>query len=144
MSAIKDIKKEIINKVSAISSVNKVYGFEKTNPDGFPAAFITYSGMDNEFFTTAENKRIYAYRVLVLSQIGQSLDSADQVETAENQIEDLIGDIINAIDSDYTLGTNAEILFVDASIGEPGYVQYEGGWARSGSVTVRVHSLFLV
>lgn len=144
MSVIKDIKKEIINKVSAISSVNKVYGFEKINPSGFPAVFITYNGMENEFFSTAENKRVFIYRCLVLSQIGQTLDNADQVETAENQIEDLVGDIINAIDSDYTLGTNAQILFVDATVGEPGYVEYEGGWARSGEVFVRVHSIYLV
>lgn len=144
MSAIKDIKKEIINKISGISSVNKVYGFEKLNPGGFPAVFVTYNGMENEFFTNAENKRVFIYRCLALSQIGQTLDDADQVETAENQIEDLVGDIINAIDSDYTLGTNAQILFVDATVGEPGYTQYEGGWARSAEVTVRVHSIFLV
>ena len=58
MSVIKNIKKEIIRNLSAIDSLNKVYGFEKLNPDGFPAAFVTFNGMANEFFTNAENKSI--------------------------------------------------------------------------------------
>jgi hypothetical protein len=147
LSAIKLIKQELIDKVSAVSSVNKVYNFEKKNPDGFPAVFITFSGTENQFYTNAENERVYIYRCLILCQIGQSDPanaSADEVEAAEVQIEDITQDIMDAIDADYTLGDNVQILFVDAAVGEPGYVQYEGGWARSSEVIIRVHSMFLV
>lgn len=147
MSAIKQIKAEIIDKVSAVSSINKVYGYEKKNPAGFPAAFITFFGTENEFYSNAENKRVYIYRCLILAQIGQTDPnnaSSEVLEMAEAQIEDVTQDLIDAIDADYTLGDYIQVLFVDAAVGEPGYVQYEGGWARSAEITIRVHSLFLV
>lgn len=147
MSAIKLIKTELVDKVSAVSAVNKVYNFEKKNPAGFPAAFITFQGTENEFYTNAENKRVYIYRCLILCQIGQTDPnnaSSEVLEAAESQIEDVTQDIMDAIDSDYTLGDAVEVLFVDAAIGEPGYVEYEGGWARSSELVIRVHSMFLV
>lgn len=144
MSAIKQIKNGIIRNISAISSVNKVYGFEKLNPDGFPAVFITFQGTENEFFTNAENKRVYIYRVLVLSQIGQDTSNADQVETAEQAIQDVTGDILDTMDSDITLDEDSQVVYMEAAVGEPGYVDYEGGVARSSEITLRVHSIYLV
>lgn len=144
MSAIKQIKKGIITNLSAISSINKVYDHEQINPSGFPCAFVTFSGTDNEFYTTAENKRIYSYRILILAQIGQDLTNSDAVETAEATIEDVVGDILDTMDSDITLDANSQVIFVEAAVGQPGYVTYEGGQARSGEVTIKIHSLYLV
>lgn len=144
MSAIKNIKKGIITNLSAINSLNKVYDHEKINPAGFPAAFVTFQGTDNEFYTTAENKRIYSYRILVLAQIGQDTTNTSQVELAEQTIEDCVGDILDTMDSDITLDNNSQVIFVEAAVGQPGYVEYEGGWARSGEVIIKVHSLYLV
>lgn len=144
MSAIKNIKKGIVTNISAISSINKVYDFEKLNPTGFPCAFVTFQGTDNEFYTTAENKRIYTYRILVLAQIGQDTSNTDIVELAEQTIEDCLGDILDTMDSDITLDNNTQVIFVEAAVGQPGYVDYEGGVARSGEIMIRVHSLYLV
>lgn len=144
MSAIKVIKKQIINKVSAVSSVNKVYDYEKVNPDGFPAVFVTFSGSDNEFFTNAENKRVFTYRVLVLVPLGQDNITPDAVEQAEQAIQDVTGDILDAMDSDITLDDSAQVVFMEAAVGEPGYVSYEGGQARSSEILLRVHSVYLV
>lgn len=144
MSASSVIKADIIDKLSALPSFNKVYGYEKINPAGFPCAFVTFAGSDNEFFSTAENKRVYAFRILILAYIGQDRETVNQLENAEQQIQDLIGEAIDAFDSDIQLGNNAQTLFVEAAVGDPGYVEFEGGWARSGEVTIRVHSLFLV
>lgn len=144
MSAIKNIKQAIIQKISTVSTVNKVYAFEKKNPAGFPAAFVTFASSDNEFFTTAENKRIFGYRILVLAQIGQDVSNSDRLEQAEEAIQDCTADILDVMDSNITLDDNTEVVFVEATIGEPGYVEYEGGWARSSEITVRVHSIYLV
>lgn len=144
MSASNNIKADLIDKLSAISSFNKVYGWEKINPAGFPCAFITFAGADNEFFTNAENKRIYKYRVLILTMIGQDRNNTDAAEKAEEQIQDLIGDAIDAFDHDITLGANAQTLFVEAAVGDTGYIEFEGGWARSAELTINVHSIFLV
>lgn len=142
-----DIKKEIINKLSALPDFNKVYSYEKLNPTGFPAVFVTATGVDNEFFTNAENQRVYGYRVLILMQGGQGLigDAPDNVmDTAEKAIQDLTDRAIDAIDSDYTLSGAVEVIFVEAAIGNFGYVEYEGGWARSAEVLLKVHSIFTV
>lgn len=144
MSAIKNIKYQIIRRLSAVSSINKVYDYEKINPTGFPAAFVTFAGSDNEFFSNAENKRVYTYRILLLAQIGQDRTSADQVEEAEHQMQDLVGDVLDSMDSDITLDGNTQVIFMEAAVGDPGYVEYEGGWARSGEVKLKVHSLYLV
>jgi len=144
MSAIKNIKKGIVTNISAISSINKVYDYEKINPTGFPCAFITFLGTDNAFYSTAENKRIYSYRILLLAQIGQDLSNTNQVELAEQTIEDCLGDVLDTMDSDITLDNNTQVIFVEAAIGTPGYVEYEGGMARSGEIIIKVHSLYLV
>ncbi len=147
MGAFIDIKKEIINKLSALTDFNKVYSFEKLNPTGFPAVFVTATGVDNEFFTNAENQRVYGFRVLILMQGGQGLvgDASDDVmDTAEQAIQDLTDRAIDAIDSDYTLGDYIEVVYVEAAIGNFGYVEYEGGWARSAELTLKVHSIFTV
>lgn len=147
MSAIKDIKQQIITKISALPDFNKVYGYERLNPTGFPAVFVTFQGTENEFFTNAENKRIYIYRILILMQLGNKpLGSIENnvVEKAEEAIQDLVQEAIDAIDSDYTFGDYGEMVFVEAALGEPGYVEWEGGVARSAEVTLRIHSIFVV
>lgn len=144
MSAIKNIKNGIIRKLSAISTINKVYDHEKLNPAGFPCAFVTFAGSENEFFTNAENKRVYSYRILILVQIGQDRSNSDRVELAEQAIQDITGDVIDNLDSDITLSNNSQVVFVEASIGEPGYYEYEAGWARGVAITVNVHSIYIV
>lgn len=147
MGASVNIKGEIIEKLSALPDFNKVYSYEKLNPTGFPAVFVTTTGVDNEFFTNAENKRIYGYRVLILMQGGQGLigdASADVMDTVEEGIQVLVDRAINAIDSDYTLGDDSDVVFVEAAINEYGYVEYEGGWARSAEVMLKVHSIYVV
>lgn len=144
MSASSVIKADIITKLSALSSFNKVYGWEKINPEGFPCAFVTFAGAENEFFTSAENKRIFAFRVLILAMIGQDRSNTNALERAEQQIQDLLGDAIDAFDSDITLGENAQTIFVEAAVGEPGYVETEAGWTRSAELNLRVHSIYTV
>lgn len=144
MSAIKDIKKGIIRNISAVDSVNKVYGYEKLNVDGFPAVCITFTGTDNQFHTNAENERTYTYRALVLAQIGQDISNSNVVDEAEEIIEDVTGDIMNVMDSDITLDENTEVVYIEATVGSPGYVEYEGGMARTSEIFIKVHSIFLV
>lgn len=144
MAAIDDIKRGIVRKIAAVSSVNKVYDYEKVNPDGFPAAFVTFQGTENEFFTNAENKRIFAYRILILCQIGQDASNTEALEQAELTIQQITGDILDTMDSDITLDNNAEVIFVEAAVGQPGYVNYEGGMARSSEIILKIHSIYLV
>ncbi len=144
MSAIKNIKQILVTQISTISTINKVYDHEKINPAGFPCAFITFAGSDNEFFTNAENKRVHTYRILVLAQIGQDRTNSDRVELAEQTIEDITGDVLDKLDSNITLGDYAQVVYMEAAIGTPSYYEYEGGWARGIEILAKVHSIYIV
>lgn len=144
MSASNNIKADIIDKLSATASMNKVYSYEKINPAGFPCAFVTFAGAENEFFTNAENKRIFVYNIRLVTFIGQDRSNTNQLERAEGQIQDVLGEAIDAFDSDIELGDNAQVLFLEAAVGEAGYIEMEAGWARSVDMKLRVHSLYLV
>jgi hypothetical protein len=144
MGAIQNIKKSLITQISAISTINKVYNHEKINPAGFPCAFITFAGSDNEFYTNAENKRVHSYRILILAQIGQDRSNSDRVEQAEQVIEDITGDVLDRLDSNITLDSNTQVIYMEAAIGTPSYYQYEAGWARGVDITVKVHSIYIV
>ena len=76
MSVVSNFKKELINKISALSSVQQVYGWENNNPQGFPSVMVTNASVDGEFFSNAENRRVYAFRVMVLFDIGSNLQGA--------------------------------------------------------------------
>lgn len=147
MSVIKNLKLQIIERLSALTDFNKVYSYERLNPAGFPAAFVTFRGTENEFFTNAENKRIYTYRVLILFQIGNTPleETATSIlDQAEEAVQDLTEEAADAIDSDYTFDNDAEMIFVEAVQGELGYVEWEGGIARSSEVLLRIHSAYVV
>lgn len=144
MSAIKAIKQALNTQIAAISTINKVYNHEKVNPAGFPCAFITFAGSDNEFYTNAENKRVHSYRILVLAQIGQDRSASDRVELAEETIEDITGDVLDRLDSNITLDDNTQLVYMEAAVGLPSYYEYEGGWARGVEITVKVHSIYIV
>lgn len=146
MSASDSIKHEIITKISALSSVHVCYGTEKLNPKGFPAVFVTLQGIDGEFSSTAENRRIYSYRAFAMYPIGPSIDTATEeaLAKAERVLAQVLEDIINTIDSDFELNDNSQVLFTEAADSDFGYIEYEGGWAKSAQITLRVQNDYLV
>ena len=70
--------------------------------------------------------------------------NTEALDEAEEVIQDVTGDILNTMDSDITLDDATEVVFMEAAVGEPGYVEYEGGQARSSEILLRVHSVYLV
>lgn len=146
MSVATSLKKEIINRVSALPTVQKVYGYEKLNPEGFPAVFVILSAIENSFSSNAENRRIYVFNLMTIFPLGQSLETnpSDQNDQAESALSEVVDQIQNAIDDDYTLGGYDLALFVEAVSTEFGYVEYEGGWARTANLLVRVETDYTI
>ena len=95
------IKYQIIKKIEAGSSAAKVYGFDKLPVSQFPAVFVKVSGVDGDFWTNAENMRVYSYRVLILFQIGQTPTDVtnDRMQNAEDAVAQVVDEILNVIDS---------------------------------------------
>lgn len=140
------IKQQIVNKISALPSVAKVYGYEKLPIDQFPCVFVTATGMEGTFWTSAEDMRIYSYRVQALWPIGQNLkgETSDRLQVAQENVGQVVDEIINAVDSDYQLGNYALVLFVNAANSTYGYLDYEGGKAYCAEITLQVHSQYTV
>lgn len=140
------IKQQVMNKIGACASVAVVYGFDRLPIEQFPAVFVKTTGMDGQFWTSAENMRIYTYRCTIIWPLGQDLKSQtdDRLQVADENVHQVVDEIINAVDSDYELGNDALVLFVNAANFISQEYEYEGGKAYGAEITLEVHSQYLV
>jgi len=140
------IKHQVINKIGACPSVSAVYGFDKFPITEFPVVFVKTTGMSGEFWTSAENMRVYTYKCTVIWPLGQDLKSQtdDRLQVADENVHQVVDEIINAVDSDYELGDYALVLFVNAVDFVSQEYEYEGGKAYGAEITLEIHSQYLV
>lgn len=137
-----EIKKQIIDKIQNLDSVQKVYPAVKLNPDGFPCVYVTANREEGEFSSNAENSRLYEYNCMVLFPLGQDFvpeSQRERMDYAEYVIAGVLDEIINAVDTDYELDGNP-VLFVHAADIEWGYTDIENGAARAANVILRVYT----
>lgn len=136
------LKNQLKDKVESCDSVQKVYGAPHINPEGWPAVFITLARLDGEFSSNAENSRVYSYNAMCVFPIGQDFvdgSEFDRLEYAQETLETVVDEIINAIDTDFELD-GLPVLYVEASDVEWGYYDYEGGEARAAQVQLSVYT----
>lgn len=146
MSVSIDIKNQIKRKIETCPSVQKVYGYEEVNPSGFPCVFVKATGMDGEFASNAENRRLYSYRILILFPLGQDIETPKQLnrlEYAENVVGTVVDEIINAMDTDIEL-EGSPVLFDNAADATWGTFPYEGGVAKAAELTLTVYTELVV
>lgn len=145
-SAMSEIKKQIISKIDALQSVQKVYPAEVPNPKGWPCVFVTATDLEGEFSSNAENSRVYAYSVVVLFSEGQNFvadTEYERLDYTERVVGEVIDEIINAVDTDFELDSlpnDTTVLFVNAADCIWGRYQYEGGIAKAAQITLRVYT----
>lgn len=147
MAVVLNVKKELIKKISALSSVQKVYGWEHNNPEGFPSVMVIPVAEEGSFSSNAENRRVYRFNATVLHSIGQDLEGQaanNRMEEAERIVPEVVEDILDTIETDYELGGYAQVLFVRALSVEYSYVIYDGGWAKSAVITIEIETEFNV
>lgn len=141
------IKEQIRDKIDALSSVAKVYTFPKFPIEQDPTVFVLYGSLEGEFWSNRDNERTYAYRVLVIYNIGQ--DTPGETEEREQHAHEAIGqtveEVINALDTDFELGQfNADVVYLDAVDVVYGEIEAQDGMAVVGDLTIRVHTLYNV
>lgn len=142
MSVSVAIKNQIKSRVQGCPSVQQVYGYEEVNPSGWPCVMITPQTMEGQFSSTAEDSRVYSFKVLILFTLGQDIETPktqNRLEYAENTIATVIDEIINAIDDNFVLD-GTPVLFVNATDVQWDYVSYEGGMARAAEITLNVYT----
>lgn len=150
MSISKDIKDLIITTVNNLSTTQAVYGYEEINPNGWPCVWVKIDDLEGTFATTAENRRIYAYKLTTIFPLGENFvkdNSIQREEYAENVLADVVDQIINAIDDNSFLDTINEFnsgdttgLFVEASNAIWGYLDMQLGKARAVQVSLMIHT----
>lgn len=145
MSVYINIKNKVKSNVQACILVDKVYGYERMNPEGFPCVMITGGAIDGEFASTSENSRVYSFRLLILFSIGSDYPNPPQnmerEEYADNVIYSVIDQIVDKMDVDFELSnSDPTVKFVNASDALPGYYKYEGGEARGAEITLNVYT----
>lgn len=96
-----NIKNAIKDKVSGIESIGPVYGYEKGELGGYPAAVVVLEAIESEIHSTTENERKYTFKVRVYQEM---TDDAAGAEEAEGRIEAISDALLSAFDDDYTLG----------------------------------------
>mgnify|MGYP001579328037 CR=1 FL=1 len=142
-SLARSIKEQIRNKISALTDVEKCYTFMKLPLEGWPTVFVLYGNVEGEFSSNSHNSRTYGYRIVVLYQVGQDFQSVvdDRMQNAEEAIGQVVENILNAVETDYTLNDfNAEVLYVNAMDVTYGETEYEGGYAKSAEFIVNVYT----
>lgn len=144
MSVSTNIKNKVKSNVQSCPSVQAVYGHEELNPTGFPAVMITAGDMDGEFSSTSENSRVYSFKAFIIFPIGQDFPvttNMNRMEYAEQVIATVIDEMVNVFDTDFMLtGSDATVLFVNATDVQWGYTNYEGGEARSAQLTLKIYT----
>ncbi len=138
------IKTQLKIKVAALSSVEKVYGYEEVTPTGWPAVFITPADLDGEFSSNAENSRLYSYQLLILFPIGEDFvddTEANRLEYAEAVVASVIDEIVNTMDTDFELpNSDPTVLYMNAADCAWGTYAYEGGVAKAAQINLKVYT----
>lgn len=148
MSVVSDIRQVLLNRVGALSSVQKVYPYEHPHPDGYPAVFISSDSMEGDFTSNVENRRTFVFNVVVIYPTGQNLpkdNSKDPVQQAEDAIYEVFDQITTDLDQNAFSSSFADIgdddstyLFCEASDAEWGFYNTEAGKARALKIPLRV------
>jgi hypothetical protein len=143
---INGIKSTIMQRISDdISTVQDVANFEKTNFRGFPAVTLICSGNENDYWSTAENKRQFSFIIRVYQQIEHKVAViGDLSDTAKEQAENILGtvvsEIIDSFDKYFDLGGSVD--YCRAIPSAWGYAQIGEGWARTAEIKIIVIQIF--
>ena len=148
MSVFVTLKDYLTDKIEALSSVQKVYGYEPEKLSGWPAVTVTLPTMEGEFSSNAEDSRVYGFTVRVYFPLGQDIETPKTMpreQYAENVIATVLEDIANTIDTDFDLtdvtqSSNITVKFTEATDIRPIYIEMDGGWIRGAEISIRIYT----
>lgn len=147
MSVSTTLKNQLMDFIQACPSVQKVYGHEETNPEGWPSVYVVPTSLEGEFVSNVENSRVYAFRVTAVFPISQDMPGlpagTNRLEFAEQTIATVVDEIINAVDTDFEL-EGSPVLYVDAADAEWGEASIEIGIVKAVQITLKVYTEYRV
>lgn len=97
------------NLVSLVETVTTLHEV-KTRPtfefDGFPTAYVAESGNENEYQSTQDNERTYAFNIWVFEKFA---DTAASVDTAYRSLRNTVDAIIDVLDEQESPTSDREL-----------------------------------
>lgn len=124
--------------LTANSLIQKVYLYERADAEGTPFATVTLSANENEYASTTQNQRTYAFLVrLYVDRKGQR-----NPEAADPILAELVDSVLDDLDKNYNMSglvvnSGYTFLMMEAAPSQWGYVGREMEY-RVAEVIVRV------
>lgn len=117
----------LINLLKVNSLIQSFYDFESSEIEGYPALTLTPAANENDYSTTTENRRIYAFiaRIYVLRPSGKEKEGI-----TEKTLRTLVDSVLDTIDKNHsslnaTAQTGYTFLFMKAAPSVWGYAGRE-------------------
>lgn len=146
MSISTTVKKQLIDFIGNLDSVQEVYGHEEQAPKGWPAVMVVPGDMQGEFVANNANSRIYAFRVTCVFPTGQDFikdKSVNRSEYAEETIATVLDEIINAVDTNFEL-EGTPVLYANAADIQWGEANLENGVCKAAVISLRIYTEYEV
>jgi len=134
---------KLSNKIKEILVANtlleQVYNFEVQTPDGIPFATLVPSANENEYDTTTENARVYAFTLRLYNERSGQIKPED----TERTMRELVDSVLDDLDKNHRLSglaseTGYTFLFMEAAPSIWGYIE-EPAQYRVAEIVVRCH-----
>lgn len=121
------------------SLLENSYTYEVQSPDSTPYATLTLSANENDYDTTTENVRVYAFMLRLYQERNVQVDQ----DSAENAMRGLVDSVLDDLDKNHRLDglegkAGYTFLFMEAAPSTWGYVD-EPAQYRVAEIVVRCH-----
>lgn len=91
---------KIKEKLEGITKIQDVKDDPLSDFSGYPACYIVPTDSESNYDTTIENRRTYNFTVRIFYKVG---DSDSEVQEAYNAMRELVDEVLDTFDQDYTL-----------------------------------------
>lgn len=113
--------------MEANTLIQEVFDYEASNISGSPCVTITPSGNANDYHSTTENHRRYAFVIRIYIRRGST---ADNEKTTEKAMRELVDTVLDDLDKNHQLlgldtQTGYTYLFMRAAPSQWGYAGRE-------------------
>ncbi len=121
---VKTLLDKIDTIVSGITSIKEVHKNPTSNFDNFPASVYFFADYENNFQSTADNEKIYMFKLFVIVNLNQKSKNSFYY----NIMPDLIDDVNEAFDSGWSgSDINGHRSWIKVENGNGSLVEQEGG-----------------
>lgn len=107
-----EAKTAIVQKLQGLTKIKYVYGYEKGDLSGFPAVTIYSSEYNPQPYDTASDQDVYIFTI----HLYQEMDVENPAD-AETKVDNALVEIMQAFQTDYTLGGVVDCLYLSAQKG---------------------------